>query len=371
MRRPVTVSVHALLVTAGLLVACQSTTQKLTDTSGHSCTASSHHADCKTAAPSATAITPTSIATGNTSSHAHGTSSQALTISNLSLPTLADTKPREYPGLHNAVAYHDGYISGSVPEGEKGFASLQAMGIKTIISVDGMVPEVELAKKYGLRYIHLPIGYNGFDETRKKEIARASRDALTEGPVYIHCHHGKHRSAGAAAAAASTLGWLTPDEGVSRMKVSGTAAAYTGLFACARAATPLDQVVIDAVPANFPAISRPSGFVQGMVDADEALEHLTAIEKAGWKAPADHPDLVPVNEAGRLADILRILAESDRSTKHVPDFAEFLRKNSGQAQQLEDALAAGKDNTLLNTLLKAVNTSCKECHIKHRNEASY
>lgn len=300
------------------------------------------------------------------------TTGPTKSIQTLAMPTLADVKPKDYPGIHNAVAYHEGYVSGSVPEGEEGFASLQAMGVKTIISVDGAVPEVDVAAKYGLRYIHLPIGYNGFDETRKKELARASRDALAEGPVYIHCHHGKHRSAGAAAAAASTLGWLTPDQGVARMKVSGTALAYTGLYACALAATPLDKSLIDAVPADFSSVSRPSGFVQGMVDADVAFEHLVSIERAGWKPPAENPGLVPVAEAGKLADLLRYMADSDRSRKHPVEFAAFLRRNSEQATSLEDAIAAGtSDATQLSKLLKAVNTSCKDCHTKYRNEAAY
>ncbi len=307
-----------------------------------------------------------------TSTKTHtNTSEPTKPVQTLAMPSMNDTKPKDYPGIHNAVAYHDGYVSGSVPEGEAGFASLQAMGFKTIISVDGMVPEVDMAQKYGLRYIHLPIGYNGFDDTRKKELARASRDALSEGPVYIHCHHGKHRSAGAAAAAASSIGWLTPDQGVARMKVSGTAPAYTGLYACALAASALDASVINAVPANFPSVSRPSGFVQGMVDADTALEHLVSIERAGWSPPAENPGLVPAAEAGKLADLLRLMAEGDRSRKHPVDFADFLRKNGEQATALEDAIVAGKDAESLSKLLKAVNTSCKDCHTKWRNEATY
>jgi hypothetical protein len=96
---------------------------------------------------------------------------------------------------------------------------------------------VEKAKARGIRYIHLPIGYNGFDEQRKLQLVRATRDAMVQGPVYIHCHHGKHRSAGAAATIAASLGWLSPAESVDRMHVSGTAANYTGLYACASSAT--------------------------------------------------------------------------------------------------------------------------------------
>src|SRR5262249_27875258 len=143
----------------------------------------------------------------------------------------------DYPGIHNAVTYHDGFVSGSVPEGDAGFDTLAAMGVKTIISVDGAEPEVDKARARGIRYIHLPIGYNGFDEQRRLHLSRATRDAMADGPVYIHCHHGKHRSAGAAATIAESLGWLTPQEGVARMKVSGTSPDYKGLYACALSAT--------------------------------------------------------------------------------------------------------------------------------------
>jgi len=72
-------------------------------------------------------------------------------------PTTADTVPRDYAGIRNVVAYHDGYYSGSMPDGAEAFETLHAMGIKTIISVDGAAPDVEAAKRLGMRYIHLPI----------------------------------------------------------------------------------------------------------------------------------------------------------------------------------------------------------------------
>lgn len=285
------------------------------------------------------------------------------------LPPLNASKPLDYPGIHNAVAYHDGFISGSVPEGNDGFQTLAAMGVKTIISVDGAVPEVDKANTLGMRYIHLPIGYNGFDEDRKLQLVRATRDAMTDGPVYIHCHHGKHRSAGAAAAVAASLGWQTPEFGVDRMKVSGTAPNYKGLYAVASGATLLNVSTINAVPANFPAVAKPSGFVQGMVEIDVAFEHLKLIEKASWTTPADHPDLVPAAEAGRLADLYRTLGESDYTKRKPSDFARLLTKSNEEAQKLEDLLASPgpKDHAALTTQFKLIAASCKECHVKHRD----
>jgi protein tyrosine phosphatase (PTP) superfamily phosphohydrolase (DUF442 family) len=111
----------------------------------------------------------------------------------LAAPKLSASKPLDYPGLHNVVAYAPDVLSGSVPEGEEGFASLAKLGIKTVLSVDGAEPELDKAAKYGLTYVHLPITYSGFDEKRKLELTKAVRDLPR--PMYMHCHHGKHRSA--------------------------------------------------------------------------------------------------------------------------------------------------------------------------------
>jgi protein tyrosine phosphatase (PTP) superfamily phosphohydrolase (DUF442 family) len=286
----------------------------------------------------------------------------------LTAPTLSEMAPRDFPGLHNVVAYHDGYLSGSMPEGDAGFDSLAAMGIKTIITVDAAIPDVAQADSRGMRYIHLPIAYNGFDEKRTLELVRATRDALASGPVYIHCHHGKHRSAGAAGTVVASLGWATPEAMVERMKVSGTAAGYKGLWSCTATAVILTTTEIDATPADFPSVSRPTEFVDAMVEADHAFEHLKQIEAAGWKTPADHPDLVPVAEAGRLADLLRLMADGDRARAEYPDFAEKLRGNTAQAQTLENWLLAGThDPAALSGQLKLIAASCKECHVKYRD----
>lgn len=282
-------------------------------------------------------------------------------------PTLAENQPRDLPGLHNIVAYHDDFLSGSAPDGDHAFDTLARMGIRTIISVDGALPNVAAARARGLRYIHLPIGYNGFDETRRLELVRAARDALQQGPVYIHCHHGKHRSAGAAAAIAVSLGCLTRDEAVARMKVSGTSPAYRGLYACAAAAV-LSVAAVNAVPADFPEISPPPGFIRAMLEIDEANDHLKAIEKAGWKTPADHPDLVPAAEAGRLADLFRHLAAGDRTAAEPPDFAARLNADADRAQVIETALASGNpDPSRLSAQFKQIAKSCTDCHAAHRD----
>lgn len=291
------------------------------------------------------------------------------------MPLLVDATPRDFPGIHNAVAYHEGFISGSVPEGDEGFTTLAAMGVKTIISVDGAAPDVDEAAKHGIRYIHLPIGYNGFDEARRLELSRATRDAMAKGPVYIHCHHGKHRSAGAAATVAASLGWASPQEMVERMKVSGTAPNYKGLYACATNATVVSMGVLDAVPGDFPSVSMPEGMVKAMVAIEHAHDHLKAIEKAGWVTPSDHPDLVPVAEAGQLADLFRLLVTDEHTLKEGEDMAARFRKDNQAATTLEDLLAGiakgsapdEAQRAAMTAQFKLIGASCKDCHSQYRD----
>jgi protein tyrosine phosphatase (PTP) superfamily phosphohydrolase (DUF442 family) len=302
---------------------------------------------------------------------------QHRTAATTVVPPPVDAKePAEFPGLHQVVAYGKDFYSGSLPEGDEAFASLKALGIRTIISVDGAVPDLARAAANGMRYVHLPIGYNGFDEKRKLELVRAVRDLPK--PLYLHCHHGKHRSAGAAGTVAVSLGWLDNETATARMKVSGTAPDYKGLWRCTAEATLLAKDVIDAAPADFPERAITTGLVQLMVETDFVTDHLKAIEKAGWGPPKNHPDLVPVAEAGRLADLLRTtLDDADTKAQFGTDegFGVLLKDGAAKAQRLEDLLAAKPTNDAelpawkeaLSKQFKLVLANCKECHVAHRD----
>ncbi|MEY2713958.1 MAG: hypothetical protein RIT24_301 [Planctomycetota bacterium] len=281
---------------------------------------------------------------------------------------------RDFPGLHNVVSYQGSgaaaFYSGGVPEGDAGFDALVKLGIKTIVSVDGALPDLERAKARGMRYVHLPIGYDGFDDVRKAELVRAVRDLPK--PLYLHCHHGKHRSAGAAATVAVSLGWMTNAEAAARMKVSGTAEGYKGLWTCTAKAAPMMAAAIDAARADFPELTRPDSMVAAMVAADEVLERIKLVEKNGWKVPAAHPDLAPAADAGRIADLLRLLEKDDHVAKLCEsdrgDFLALLAVNARQAGALEELLAAkSSDVAKLGAAMKDLNAGCKACHVKHRD----
>lgn len=287
-------------------------------------------------------------------------------------PAVDAGAPIDLPGLHNIVSYQGTgpvvLYSGGAPEGERGFESLQSLGVRTIISVDGAIPEIEKSRSRGMRYVHLPIGYDGFDDARKLELVRAVRDLPK--PIYLHCHHGKHRSAGAAAAVAVSLGWMTNAQAAERMKVSGTAEGYRGLWACAAKAGPLVAEVIDAARSEFPEVTKPDSMVEAMVAIDEAFERIRLVEKNGWKVPADHPDLAPAADAGKIADLLRLL-DKDAHIESLPeegraDFRALLERNAREAGALEELLL-GRDAAKFGPAMKELAAGCKACHVKWRD----
>jgi protein tyrosine phosphatase (PTP) superfamily phosphohydrolase (DUF442 family) len=294
-----------------------------------------------------------------------------------SLPADTATKPVDLPGLHNVVAFAPGLFSGSEPDGVAGLATLKAAGVRTVISVDGARPLADEARALGMRYVHLPVGYQGIDRARQLELTRAVRDL--PGPVYVHCHHGKHRSAAALGSILVLLDQLTPEEAVARMKVSGTSPSYPGLYACVERLEPAAPAAIDAADATFPAHSKVSGMVESMVAIQLAFDHLGAIEKAGWTTPADSPDLVPAAEAGRLADLLRNLIADPSVVKDGPTMVERMRSSAALATDLEERLVAAKagaaraggtiDGAALSGAFKLVAASCKDCHAVLRDKA--
>src|SRR5262245_28041450 len=153
----------------------------------------------------------------------------ALLFVTLLSSAIAKPTEIEIDGLHNVFRVSPQIYSGSGPEDAKAFAALAKLGIKTIISVDGARPNVTAAKKAGLRYVHLPIGYGGVPNERVVQLAKALHEL--PGPFYIHCHHGQHRGPAAAAVAQLCADEkCTVADALMLLKSAGTDARYKGLF---------------------------------------------------------------------------------------------------------------------------------------------
>ncbi|MBL8730611.1 MAG: cytochrome c [Planctomycetes bacterium] len=278
-------------------------------------------------------------------------------------PTTA-TKSVAMPGLHNVVTYAPDVVCGGVPEGEEGLHTLAAMGIKTIVSVDGATPDVEGAERLGMRYVHLPISYDGITDARQHELAQAL--ASLPGPVYMHCHHGKHRSAAALGSAVVLAGKLTPEQALERMTVSGTAKEYGGLWQAVREAKPLGARELRADPASFPSISKVSGMVATMSEIDLVFDLVRQAEKAGWQPPKDHPDLFAPKETARLALLFTNLQVDADSQKLPADYQGKLQHAIETTQAL-DAAVQSNDLAKASQLFEHLGKSCKDCHQTYRD----
>jgi protein tyrosine phosphatase (PTP) superfamily phosphohydrolase (DUF442 family) len=280
-------------------------------------------------------------------------------------------KPVDMPGLHNIVHVSDTLYSGGSPEGNAGFQSLRRLGIKTILSVDGARPDAVRAKTLGMRYVHLPIGYDGVSQEQALKLAKAVRDL--PGAVYVHCHHGKHRSPAAAAAIQICLDErCTVAQAIDIMKRAGTDARYAGLFAAPKELRRPTAQELDKLEVTFPEAARIPALAEAMVHIDRHWENLTRVRKAGWKAPKDHPDLDPPHEAKQLMEHYRELARQDSVGKRPADFQSLLAAAESTAGELEQALRKmAKEKThSAEPAEKAFQRSrmlCARCHGTYRD----
>lgn len=273
-------------------------------------------------------------------------------------------------GLPNVIRISDKLLSGGMPDGEEGFRSLQQLGVKTAISVDGAKPDIEMARKYGIRYVHLPIGYDSVPKDQGLRLARAVRDL--PGLVYLHCHHGKHRSPAAAVVVKLCLDEsCTVDTAVALMRRAGTDPKYIGLYGSPKDVHRPTRNELDKISSDFPEVAKVSELMQNMVHIDERWDHLKQIKTAGWKAPKDHPDLEPAHEALMLWEHYVETGRLPDTDKRPVDFRKYLKEAESAAKDLEigfQALNAG--NATPGDVEKAFRrneASCIQCHAKYRD----
>ena len=281
-------------------------------------------------------------------------------------------EPLPTDALHNAYQVTDKVLSGAAPEGEASFAALRDLGVKTVISVDGAKPDVATAKKYGLRYVHLPIGYDDVTPDEGRAIARAI-DELP-GPIYVHCHHGKHRSAAAVATACVINGRLKPGQADSVLRTFGTGLNYKGLWASARGARPLAAPELAAVKVDYRETAPIPPLAEAMVKIDETLERLKLAQKSNWQKPPTHPDVDPPHEALQLVEHLREMARTPDTLARPEAYRVMLSRGEAGAQALHESLTAwsraGRHNpppASVAASMKVVGASCTDCHKAFRD----
>lgn len=266
-------------------------------------------------------------------------------------------------GVENAYRVGPRLLSGGEPHGESAFRALRSAGVRTVISVDGTLPDIDTASKFGLRYVHVPIGYDGLTEEAAQQIAAAA--TLAEGSVFIHCHHGRHRGPAAAALLARAAGSWDADRATKWMKEAGTSPDYPGLYRSVNDFVPPDRPILEAARRQWKPAVQPQGIVEAMVRIDGHAEALADMKAAGWKSIPGAPDETPVSAVRQLGELYR---EANRLRLGPPDerFQKEMAEAGQGAERLEAALRRG-DPAEADKAWKAVKDGCVHCHRQWRN----
>jgi protein tyrosine phosphatase (PTP) superfamily phosphohydrolase (DUF442 family) len=277
----------------------------------------------------------------------------------------------EIPGIENTFRLSPRLYSGGDPQGVAGLKALKALGVRTLISVDGATPDVEAARALGLRYVHLPIGYDGVPREQAVRLVQAVK--VLPGPVYVHCHHGKHRGPAAAAVCGiANEGW-TSEEALAWMKDAGTSPDYAGLFASAREFVPPSAEERARVGRALPEKAVVPALVDVMVRVDERWDQLKAAQQAGFRTPPNRPDIDAPHEALQLAELFRELLRLPETKERGEAFLDAAQAAASHARRLEaSSRSFGKGPTAearksVEAAFLAVSRTCTACHSRHRD----
>ncbi len=256
--------------------------------------------------------------------------------------------------------------SGAQPEGDAAFAELAQMGVQTVVSVDGVLPDVAAARRHGLRYVHLPIGYDGISTQRMVQLVKTISELPP--PFYVHCHHGQHRGPAAAAVMAMAREGWTSDQAVMWLRCAGTSTNYAGLYASVRQfRCPDSRQVSDSGPLLETA--AVSGRVAAMVDIDVHWSRLKSWQRRSWKrVPGD--DGSPLHQnALQLWEALRELGRREATQRLSSEYRRrhALAEEKARAFLEETTSPEPRSVERLDGLYRGLAESCTGCHREHRD----
>jgi hypothetical protein len=274
------------------------------------------------------------------------------------------------PGIDNFFDLGHGLYSGAAPDGDVGFETLHKLGVKTVISVDGSVPRADLAAKHGLRYVHIPVGYDGIYETNALKLVKAA--TTLPGPIFVHCHHGMHRGPAAAAILCEGVAGWSPDQAESWLHAAGTATNYPGLYRTVRLFRPPTVAELRHSPADFPARAPTPDLVGTMVQVDAHFDVLKALQKNAFQPLPENPDATAASESLVLYELFHEAARARQGAERGKAFLDQLALADAAAADLHHRLAspvpslpAGAESP--GSAFQALSQACLACHRIYRN----
>jgi len=256
-------------------------------------------------------------------------------------------KPSVDQAPDNLIQVAPQLYSGGEPHTREQFAALQKLGVKTIISVDGALPDTQLAHEFGMRYVHVPIGYDTIPAPAVGQLDKAVKEL--KGPFFVHCHHGKHRGPAAAAICGRAAGWIDDKAAMTLLEQAKTGKNYKGLWESVRSFTPVEirskeplveQATVDALVVVMARLSRRFEELSAKPAKKEDRRHLATLLQEDFVESARLQDVDPTMKAG-LEETARL-------------FQELHEKSD-----LSDGV--------LDRQIPLIKKRCDACHVEHRD----
>ncbi|MCM8543032.1 MAG: sulfur transferase domain-containing protein [Lentisphaeraceae bacterium] len=251
----------------------------------------------------------------------------------------------------NFTKINDKLYCGGSPE-EDQFAYLRAQGIKSVICVDGAGPNLKAAQQQGLTYKHVPVTYATITVEQQKSLAKAYNDL--EKPVYIHCHHGKHRGPAASAIVLKNHYDWKNDQLVQYLTDSGTSKNYAGLYKTISQSKKIPSQ--EWQKTNVPESAEVDPLASTMADLDRVWIKL----KKQFSIPLSIKENIIAQQRTLLLKEYFVELHRMTDTKFDDEYLEIIEK----IKKLEASLQNNFDPS---KAFQVVAKDCKSCHEDYRN----
>ena len=260
---------------------------------------------------------------------------------------------------------------GSTPLTATEFDLLKAEGFNTIISVDGVTPNLNFSEPRSIDYVHLPIGYSGVDRQRALDLSKTA-DAAS-GRIYIHCHHGKHRAPVAAILACAGNGSLPINKITEVLQMNPSVRRYVGLMESARSAELFSKETLQdhqIVPHKREDLSITSFWMIELSKEADLLFQTAEQPKKYESSSLEGLATQSLAVAEAFQELIRVKATSD------PPYLQTLQASLSTAEEIHQHLlelqaTSGTVNRSelwqesIDLMMKLRN-HCTSCHRDHR-----
>jgi protein tyrosine phosphatase (PTP) superfamily phosphohydrolase (DUF442 family) len=244
------------------------------------------------------------------------------------------------PGLPRFLRWTDALAQGARPQGDEGFRTLAALGFKTILCVDGAQPDAQTARRYKMRTVHVPIG---FDHVDSEGIVATVRNA--KEPIYVHDGNGGPRALAAAMIARREKERLSTAETLRAASAVGDLRQHGALYLAVSSFQSPERVNHD-----LPEAVEPRPLQAKMIAIDEHWQRLRKAKATRWRE-------WPRDDALALA---KLMASPDH-----PKLSRAMLDAQTTARMLALSLQKAQPDKA-DRAYRRLQESCTRCHAQHR-----